>query len=149
MNQNVSIPAGGLLFILYVEKSFGLFSYLFKDIAPKARDFIPSVKLLCFNKLTHTVSIHRIHIEFKKGNVEEFVLNGRHYWCLKYKKEEDRFLYIYFCKELLKDQIRKKMRAFENAKKRGDKILRRRRPERIPCSKGWIELVPHIQETIL
>jgi len=320
MNKNVSIPAGGIVIISTIEKTFGLFSYLFDGIVPKSPDFIPAVKLHCYNRLAHTVSVNKIletypaetfellgfrkvpskrslyrtlerigeHISIilyrlqcfleehnlidekqiidfssvvihgkkmemaafgysrdhrpdklqinfgiatgingiptaitiQKGNVQDkkmmthminvvsrvlpknsilifdcggnthankkqirklgyhyltlmpkkvsiykkyihlfnaklaegkvrkFVLNERQYWCLKYKKEKDKFLYIYFCKELLKDQIRKKEKAFENAKERGDKILRRRRPERIPCSKGWIELEPHIQETI-
>ncbi len=43
-----------------VEKRFGVFSELFSGIAGKATDFTGCVKLHTYNKLTHSVSTHRI-----------------------------------------------------------------------------------------
>jgi transposase len=43
-----------------VDKEFDLFSRLFRGISGEVKDFVPRVKLLVNNKLTHSVSIHQI-----------------------------------------------------------------------------------------
>ena len=80
--------------------------------------------------------------------VEYFEINKRHYYCIK-KKEGEEILYIFFCPELYEDQIKAKERKFEREKERGNKILKKRKKERIPSDKGWVELVPYLQKTIL
>ena len=82
------------------------------------------------------------------GSVEEFEMNERHYYCIK-KREGDEILYIFFCPELYEDQIKAKERKFEREKERGNKILKKRKKEKIPSDKGWVELVPYLQKTIL
>jgi len=55
----------------------------------------------------------------------------------------------FFSPELYRDQIKIKEKKFQREKERGNKILSRRKRERIPCDKGWIELIPHLQKTIV
>lgn len=61
MNQNITIPLGSIVMLKKIENHFGLFHRLFNDVKGKAKDFIPLVKLLACNKLTHSVSIHQIN----------------------------------------------------------------------------------------
>ena len=94
---------------------------------------------------------YKKYIQFFKENfesVEEFELNERHYYCIK-KKEGNEVLYIFFCPELCEDQIKAKERKFKKAKERGNKILKKKKRERIPCDEGWVELVPCIQKIII
>ncbi|HEC75739.1 MAG TPA: hypothetical protein ENI33_00570, partial [Thermoplasmatales archaeon] len=93
---------------------------------------------------------YKKYIQFFKENfesVEEFEINERHYYCIKKKEEE--ILYIFFCPELYADQIKAKERKFKKAKERGNKILKKKKRERIPCDEGWVELIPCIQKTII
>jgi len=58
--SNSSYPLGGLVMIEKIDKEFDLFSRLFRGISGEVKDFVPRVKLLVNNKLTHSVSIHQI-----------------------------------------------------------------------------------------
>ena len=60
MKCNTTISLGGIVIIEKIEKRFGLFSSLFGDVEGKMKNFIPLAKLLTYNKLTHSVSIHQI-----------------------------------------------------------------------------------------
>jgi len=95
------------------------------------------------------VKVYAKHInEFKNSpNVSELTLNERHYKCVKIHKN-DESLYVFFCQELYEDQVYKRQKKFKKQKKKGDKILAQRKPEKIPSKKGWVELEPHLQKTI-
>ncbi|MEM4258129.1 MAG: transposase [Candidatus Thermoplasmatota archaeon] len=60
MNKNTTIPLGAVVMIHQIENRYGLFQHLFSDIGINAKDFIPNVKVLVGNKLTHSVSILQI-----------------------------------------------------------------------------------------
>ena len=58
--KNKSIPLGGMVSINKVEKRFDVFSNIFSGIGGKAKEFTGCVKLHVYNKLTHSVSTHKI-----------------------------------------------------------------------------------------
>ena len=58
--QNTTISLGAVVKIHQIENRFGLFQHLFRDIGINAKEFIPNVKVLVDNKLTHSVSILQI-----------------------------------------------------------------------------------------
>jgi transposase len=60
MNNNTTISLGAVVMIHQIENRYGLFQGLFSDIGIKTKQFIPLVKLLVGNKLTHAVSIRQI-----------------------------------------------------------------------------------------
>lgn len=98
------------------------------------------------------VKTYRKHIQYfmenlKEGNVMKFEINRRHYSCVK-RNDNNEVLYIFFSPELFETHIRKKEKKFEMQKKKGSIMLRKRKTERIPSDKGWVELIPHLQKTI-
>ena len=56
MKSNKTYPLGGIVMIEKVEKEFGLFSTVFKNLGGNAKNFISITKLHIYNKLTHSVS---------------------------------------------------------------------------------------------
>ena len=82
-----------------------------------------------------------------KGNVTSKVVNDRHYTCVK-KQDKEYVSYIYFCPELYHDQISAKKRKFERQKKKGNKILKKRKHPVFPSEEGWVTLLPSIQKTL-
>jgi len=60
MNKNTTISLGAVVMIHQIENRYGLFQNLFSDIGVNAKQFIPNVKVLVSNKLTHAVSILQI-----------------------------------------------------------------------------------------
>ena len=95
------------------------------------------------------VRVYQKYVEFFKKNFEQvkyFEMNRRHYYCIKKKEEE--LNYIFFCPELYEDQIKAKERKFKRQKKKGNKILKKRKRQKIPSDKGWIELIPSLQKTL-
>jgi transposase len=58
--QNTTISLGAVVMIHQIENRYGLFQNLFGDIGIKTKQFIPNVKVLVGNKLTHAVSIVQI-----------------------------------------------------------------------------------------
>ena len=128
-------------------------------------EVIPENSLLIFDAGANTkrnkedirkINCHYLTLKPKKvkkykdnsKSIEKFEMNKRHYYCIK-KREGNEILYIFFCSELYEDQIKGKKRKFEREKKKGNKILRKSKRERIPCDEGWIELIPCIQKTII
>lgn len=88
------------------------------------------------------------NLKLKEGDVTSKVVNGRHYTCVK-KKEKNWVSYIYFSPELYQDQISAKKRKFERQKKKGNKILRKRKHPVFPSEEGWVTLLPSIQKTLI
>jgi transposase len=58
--QNTTISLGAIVMIHQIENRYGLFQSLFSDIGINAKHFIPNVKVLVGNKLTHSVSVLQI-----------------------------------------------------------------------------------------
>lgn len=86
--------------------------------------------------------------KIRENQVEHFEINNRHYSCVK-KIDGKEILYILFCTELYKSQIIAKERKFKKNIEKGNKILKRRKKEKYPSEKGWVELIPHLQKTLL
>jgi transposase len=98
------------------------------------------------------VKTYKRHIQYFKEKLETdevryFEMNERHYYCVK-RKEGDEINYIFFCPELYETQIKIKEKMFERQKQKGNKILRKRKTEKIPSDKGWVELIPSLQKTL-
>ncbi len=60
MSNNTTISLGAVVMIHQIENRYGLFQSLFSDIGINAKHFIPNVKVLVGNKLTHSVSVLQI-----------------------------------------------------------------------------------------
>ena len=90
---------------------------------------------------------HIIFFQNNRDNVIKVEINERNYYCWK-RKIGLETLYIYFSPELYNDQIGIKERKFERQKEKGNKILKRRKHERIPSDKGWVEMIPSLQTTL-
>jgi len=60
MSNNTTISLGAIVMIHQIENRYGLFHSLFSDTGIKTKQFIPNVKVLVGNKLTHAVSIVQI-----------------------------------------------------------------------------------------
>jgi len=96
------------------------------------------------------IGSYKNHIIFFQNNRDKVIMvevNKRNYYCLK-RELGSETLYIYFSPELYNDQIGIKERKFERQKEKGNKILKRRKHERIPSDKGWVEMVPSLQTTL-
>lgn len=108
MKKNVNFPIGSIVLIDKIDKTYGFFDFLFGKIGGKARSYKEIVKLLMYNKLTHSVSVNQIlniypeealeQLKFKKtpserslyrtiektGNNSIFVLEKYHLLLEKY-----------------------------------------------------------------
>lgn len=96
------------------------------------------------------VSSYRKHIQYftgDRGTTESFTVNGRNYYCVK-KHEGEETLYVYYCPQLHADQLRAKDRKFLRMKEKGGKLLKKRKPARLPSGRGWVMLEPHLQKTL-
>ena len=60
MRQNVTFSIGNLAIIEKADADFGFFKDVFSGIEGKAKSFIPSVKLLIYNRLGECLSINRL-----------------------------------------------------------------------------------------
>ncbi|MDI6917297.1 MAG: transposase [Thermoplasmatales archaeon] len=98
------------------------------------------------------VKTYKRHIKYFERKIlakegKYFEMNERHYYCVK-KKEDDEINYIFFCPELYETQIKVKEKKFKRQKEKGNKMLRKRKTEKIPSDKGWVELIPSLQKTL-
>jgi transposase len=96
------------------------------------------------------ISSYKSHIQYFQEHRDEVMkveINERSYYSLK-RSNGSETLYIYFSPELYSDQIGIKERKFERQKEKGNKILKRRKRERIPSDKGWVEMIPSLQTTL-
>ena len=129
-------------------------SLLIFDAGANTKKNKQDIRKMSFHYLTlkpKKVKNYKNYIQFFRKNfenAEKFEINKRHYYCIK-KKEGNEILYIFFCPELYEDQIKAKERKFKREKEKGNKILRKRKKDRIPSDKGWVELVPYLQKTIV
>ena len=136
-----------------IEKIIPENSLLIYDAGANTKANREKIRKMGYHYLTFKpkkVKTYKRCIQFFKDNfdkVKQFEINDRHYYCIK-KREEENTLYIFFCPELYKDQIRKKEKKFIREKEKGNKLLRKRKVRRIPSDEGWIELIPHIQRTL-
>ena len=96
------------------------------------------------------VSSYRKHIQYFAGNpadVKHFSVNNRIYSCLK-RNLDGEVQYVYFCPQLFSDQLRAKEKKFLRMKKKGGKMLKRRKHVKLPSDKGWVMLEPHLQRSL-
>jgi len=96
------------------------------------------------------VSSYRKHIRFfmeNLGEVKCFEVNGRKYVCVK-NIVDGEIQYIFFCPQLYADQLRAKEKKFLRMKEKGGKLLKKRKVDRIPSDRGWVELVPQLQKIL-
>jgi transposase len=87
------------------------------------------------------------NVQLQKGKVTSKRVNDRRYTCVK-KQEKNQVSYIFFCPELYGDQIKAKERKFILQKKKGNKILRKRKHPVFPSENGWVTLLPSVQKTL-
>ena len=108
-----------------------------------------------FNYLTlkpKNLNVYKKYIsKFKTGEKIQFKIDNRKYTAVKIK-EGGEFQYIYFCKQLLEDQLYKKQKKFERQMKKGNelakKVAKKKIVDRYPSEKGWVELYPELQRTM-
>jgi len=130
-------------------------SLLIFDAGANTRENKNRIRGLEYHYLTlkaKRVGAYRKHIQhFMKnlgeGNVMRFEMNKRHYSCVK-RNSNGETLYVFFSPELYKTQITNKEKKFERQKRKGNKMLKKRKPQRIPSEKGWVELIPQLQRTL-
>ena len=91
--------------------------------------------------------INYFRTKHKERKVKNFVMKERHYFCVK-KREDDEINYIFFCPELYDEHIKIKEGKFKREKEKGNKLLRKRKTEKVPSDKGWVELIPQLQKTL-
>lgn len=98
------------------------------------------------------VESYRKHVRsFSKENPQHLAISDRDYFYVK-KKQGDEYLYIFFCPQLLEDQLRKKEKKFQREKEKGNKLIPKAKKHkaagRYPCDRGWVELFPALQRTL-
>jgi len=96
------------------------------------------------------VGPYKKFIEYFKRNekkVKHCVINGRNYYFLSVMKKGE-YHYIYFSPELFDIHIAAKERKFLRMKKKGNKMLKKRKLDKIPSDKGWVQIVPILQKTL-
>jgi len=95
------------------------------------------------------VNEYKKHIQYftkDAGDAKYIELNKRHYYGVK-KNDGCETIYIFFSPELYETHITNKERKFERKKKKGNAMLKKRKLQRLPSDKGWVELIPQIQRT--
>ena len=96
------------------------------------------------------VGAYKGHIKgfsLKGEGVEHIVLHERDYYCLK-KESNGEYLYVYFCPQLYQTCLEGRKRKFERNKKKGNKMLKKRKIASLPSDDGWVNLEPHLQKTL-
>ncbi len=130
-------------------------SLLIFDAGANTKENKEKISGLRYNYLTFRakkVGRYRKNLQYfmkalDEGDVKHFELNERHYSYVK-RMEGNETLYIFFCPELYRTHIKSKEKRFEKQKKKGNALLKKRKVERVPSDKGWIELIPHVQKTL-
>jgi len=88
---------------------------------------------------------------FEKSKKQRFVINGRAYSCVKVI-EGSEVKYIYFCKKLKQDQLRKREKKFIRELEKNDKLLRKikkgKEIAKYLCREGEIIAKGEIQHTL-
>jgi len=77
MKSNKTYPLGGIVMIEKVEKEFGLFSTIFKNLGGNAKNFISITKLHIYNKLTHSVSVRQIPNAYPEELMKQLGMKGK------------------------------------------------------------------------
>lgn len=130
-------------------------SLLIFDTGANTNENRNKIKDLNYHYLTlmaKRVGTYKKHILYftkalEEGNVKHCEINGRHYSYLK-RNENGETRYVFFCPELYQTHMKSREKRFEKQKKKGNALLKKRKVERVPSDKGWIELIPHVQKTL-
>jgi len=146
---------------------------LIKEILKVIQKVIPEKSLLIFDAGANTMSnkekiigmrynyltrkqkkttVYQKYINYfieklKNWEAEYIKMNDRQYYCVK-TENGDEILYVFFCPELYDEQIKKKEKKFVRQKAKGNKVLKKRKKDKIPSDKGWVELIPQLQKTL-
>ena len=59
-NKNMSFAAGSLAVLQQIEKKYGFISGMFGNVPTRHKDFVGQAKLLLYNRLNESVSVHQI-----------------------------------------------------------------------------------------
>jgi len=116
----------------------------------KNKEKILELKYHYLTLMAKRISSYKKHIFFFQNNHDKVMMveiNERHYYYMK-KEMDSETLYIFFSPELYNDQIRIKEQKFKRQKEKGNKILKKRKYEKIPSDKGWVEMIPNLQTTL-
>ncbi len=128
-------------------------SLLIFDTGANTRKNKEKIRNLGYNYLTlkaKRVGPYKKYLKIFDENLTEirsFEMNNRHYHCFK-KKDGKEILYIFFCPELFKTHMKAKKKKFLKEKKKGNKLLKKRKITQIPSDSGWVRLIPHLQKTL-
>ena len=83
-----------------------------------------------------------------QDRVEHFQINGRNYYCISLMKKGE-YQYIYFCPKLYEVHMNAREKKFMRSKAKGNKLLNKRKFEKLPSDKGWVQLVPILQKNLV
>lgn len=127
-------------------------SLLIFDAGANSKSNKDKIISIGYNYLTlkqKNVRAYKNYIRYFSKQREEaksFIQNDRDYSCIKIR--DDNFKYIFFCSQLCNDQLSKKEKLFEKQKEKGNKSIDKKKFQRLPSDKGWIEFIPHLQSTL-
>ena len=96
------------------------------------------------------VSTYTTYLQYFIGHPAEMQplsVNGNPYYCVV-KHENQVTQYIFFSPRLYETQISLKERKYMRAIKKGNALLRKRKWQRFPSDKGWVELIPQLHTTL-
>lgn len=120
--------------------------YIF-DAGANVKEIKNMIRKLDSHYLTRkqkNVKSYKKYIKYFNENEKTHVkINRREYFCVK----KDSF-YIYFSPDLYSEQMKSKEKTFVKQKEKGNKTLKKRKHQRLPSDKGWIEFIPSIQRTL-
>jgi transposase len=87
------------------------------------------------------------HFQRNENEVKHCVINGKNYYSLSVLKKSE-YHYIYFSPELFQIHLSAKKKKFLKSKQKGNKLLKTRKVNQFPSDKGWVKLVPMLQQTL-
>lgn len=121
------------------------------DAGGNTRDNKNRIRKKGLHYLTRTTKNCRTHKkyvrEFKPQ--ETITVNGTEYQCMKLqKKNSGSYAYVYYSETRKAEQLLKKQKTFKKAKEKGNKLLNKHKPDRLPSDQGWVTLTPSLQTTL-
>jgi len=87
------------------------------------------------------------YFQRNEEKVKHCEINGRNYYSLSVLKKSE-YHYIYFSPELFEIHLAAKNKKFLKSKKKGNEMLKKRKFLQLPSDKGWVKLVPMLQQTL-
>ncbi len=121
---------------------------------PKVKEMITEKDMNYLTLKPKKVGTYRRHIKDFEKTCVKFKIDDQEYLAMaKPSEREGEFLYIFFSKELCKDQLWKKDSKFKKRMEKGDKLIKKAKKHNavqiFPSKEGWIGLYPEIQQTLV